>query len=217
MSASTHSGLSRPGVVSRHSSPTCTVRGGAPSAVDERPGVRSSDARGVAHWPAFARSGLTASVRLVPACAPEPGSERFPDALASDATGVGQGSARRRSPVRGSPFEPYVAAVGVGHSPVSDTQDEVPDPAVGCPDIRGGDSGDLHLVAKPMKSGRHHVQVPPSESTDVLDEDARRRELFDEPLELEPEAGPLAAVDASSHAGEGHVLAGEPSDEHVDG
>jgi hypothetical protein len=111
----------------------------------------------------------------VPGCTPEPGSERDPDAFAS----------------------PHG---GVGHS-TSETHDEVPDPAVGRPDVSGGDSGDLHLVTKPVKPGRHRVQVPPSESTDVLDEDALRRELPDESLELEPEAGSLTGVDAAPLAG----------------
>ena len=79
-----------------------------------------------------------------------------------------------------------------------DANDPDPLPIVRRPDVSGGDSGDLHRVASPVEPGRHRVQVPPSESADVFDDNAARSEFLDDPKEVEPEPAAGSGGDAST-------------------
>jgi hypothetical protein len=94
-------------------------------------------------------------------------------------------------------------------------QEEHPLSSVGGPDISGLDPGDLHFVTVLGQPSGHDVQRPPKESSHVLDDDGLRLRRFDDPRVLPPQSGPLT-VEPGSLAGEGEVLAGEPTAQDVD-
>jgi hypothetical protein len=71
-------------------------------------------------------------------------------------------------------------------------------------------------VAELAQVSPHLGQPAPAAVGDVFDEDPRRAALADEPEKLSPEPGALPG-EASADAGGADVLAGETTDEDVDG
>lgn len=103
-------------------------------------------------------------------------------------------------------------AVGVGHGDEEHALSEVRGSDVG-----GEDPGSLHRVTELGEPSGHHVQRPPQESADVLDDDGARADFLDEPRELVPETGSVSVESGASGVGLGEVLTGEPAGEDCHG
>ena len=82
--------------------------------------------------------------------------------------------------------------------------------------LTGGDAQGHGLIASCPKVSPHERQPPSGPAGHVLDDDPRRARLAGDPSELVPESG-AGAVEARALSGAGHVLAGEPSAEEIDG
>jgi hypothetical protein len=82
--------------------------------------------------------------------------------------------------------------------------------------LTGGDAQGHGIVAACPKISPHERQPPSGPAGHVLDDDPRRARLAGDAGEVVPQSG-AGAVEACSLSGAGHVLAGEPSAEEIDG
>jgi hypothetical protein len=98
--------------------------------------------------------------------------------------------------------------VGVAHCAPSDDEESLP--AVGCADVGRVEAGGFHLVTLGSEELDNDVQAESFEARGVLDDDAEGSSCCDESGELVPESA-ACAVEASSLACNGDVLAGEPA------
>jgi hypothetical protein len=105
-------------------------------------------------------------------------------------------------------FRPEPTPLGVGNNP---------DPV---PAVRGANGGSgytvpLRIIPERSEAPEDGIQSARAKGAGIFDDDPRRADLVDEPVELEPEAAAFTGKSCSLSC-EADILAGEPSTDDID-